>query len=99
MPFAFHIWLLSHLLFLFTACGGGSDSSPVSSTNGDPLTTSGETTPTTSSTTLTSSSKAIHTGQIKDSVTGEGLGNVEVRIGAQTATTDVNGYGSPLLRG
>ncbi len=37
-------------------------------------------------------SNAVQQGQVKDSVTGEGLANVKVSIGSQTATTDTDGF-------
>lgn len=35
---------------------------------------------------------AVHEGQVKDSITGQGLENVEVSIGSYTAKTDTDGF-------
>lgn len=40
----------------------------------------------------TYNTNAVHSGQVKDSLTGKGLGNVKVSIGDSNTTTDVNGY-------
>ena len=62
---------------LLAGCGGGSSA------------TSGTTASTTTPTTL--SAKAIHSGQVKDSSTGDGLANVKVSLGEFTTITDENG--------
>jgi len=71
------IFFIVMLLTLLTGCGGGGASSGNSSIQ------TGET---------VSPSKAVHQGQITDSVTGKPLANVEVSIGSQRATTDANGF-------
>ena len=79
------ILLFAMLVTLLTGCGGGGGSSTASAgTTGTHL----------SQTTGTPvlSSKAVQTGQVKDSETGEGLANVKVSIGSQTATTDTDGF-------
>ena len=87
-----NIFALTTVLFLFTACGGGggSASSSVATTNGDSSATSTGTTATTSTSTPTA--KAVHSGQVKDSSTGNGLANVKVSIGESTTTTDETGF-------
>ncbi len=42
--------------------------------------------------TPTLTTKAIHSGQVKDSSTGNGLANVKVSLGGSTTTTDANGF-------
>ena len=67
---------LAIVLTILTGCGGGG----------------GSTTSTTSTTSAIHSDKAVHSGQVTDSSTGSGLGNVTVSIGDAIATTDGNGY-------
>jgi len=69
--------LILFFITLLTGCGGGS-SSTYTDTSTD---TSSNITP-----------KAIHKGQVKDSLTGKGLKNVNVSIGSHTVTTDLEGY-------
>ena len=108
-----NVFALTSVLFLFTACGGGSGgsaSSSVADVNGDSTTISTATmvstsTPTTSTSTTstpaavsstptatTPAAKAIHSGQVKDSSTGNGLVNVKVSLGESTTRTDENGF-------
>ena len=61
---------------LLAGCGGGSSTGTTAST----------------STTPTVADKAVHSGQVKDSSTGNGLANVKVSLGESTTTTDANGF-------
>ena len=96
-----NVFALTTVLFLFTACGGGggSASSSIATTNsGSVATTNSGSTATSSGTTATTSTtsiptaKAVHSGQVKDSSTGNGLANVKVSLGEATTTTDENGF-------
>ncbi len=93
-----NVFTLAMVLFFFTACGGGggSTSSSVTDVNGDSTTISTGTTASTSTSTSTSTTaptaKAVHSGQVKDSSTGNGLANVKVSLGESTTTTDENGF-------
>jgi hypothetical protein len=49
-------------------------------------------TSTASTSTSTPTAKAVHSGQVKDSSTGNGLANVKVSFGESTTTTDENGF-------
>jgi len=69
---------------LLAGCGGGSGSSS-SATTSTP-------TATTSTPTVTPAAKAVHSGQVKDSSTGNGVANVKVSLGESTTTTDENGF-------
>ena len=80
-----NIFALTTVLFLFTACGGGGGSA--SSTTATTVSNSPSTIETT-----TPTAKAVHSGQVKDSSTGDGLGNVTVSLGESTTTTDENGF-------
>ena len=42
--------------------------------------------------TSTPTAKAVHSGQVKDSATGNGLADVKVSLGESTTTTDENGF-------
>ncbi|WP_415408171.1 carboxypeptidase regulatory-like domain-containing protein [Sulfurovum sp. CS9] len=80
-----NVFALTAVLFLFTACGGGGGSA--SSTTATTVSTSPSTIETT-----TPTAKAVHSGQVKDSSTGDGLANVKVSLGESTTTTDENGF-------
>ena len=69
--------LILSLATLLAGCGGGSSTS----------------TGTTSTSTLTSTptAKAVHSGEVKDSATGNGLADVKVSLGESSTTTDENG--------
>ena len=99
--------LIVSLATLITGCGGGGGSTTASAgTTGSTAltgTTGSYSSPAASSyssptngtliaTTSAPSTKAIQSGQVKDSATGKVLKNVEVSIGSQTATTDTDGY-------
>ncbi len=73
--------LILSLATLLAGCGGGSSS-----------TSAGTTATTSTSSTSIPTKKAIHSGQVKDSSTGNGLVNVKVSIGESTTTTDENGF-------
>ena len=99
-----NLFALTTSLFLLSACGGGGGStdSPVSNTNGgyETILTSeadtdggAETTLTsTSSLTTAQSAKAVHSGQVKNSKTGNGLADVKVTLGESSTTTDADGF-------
>jgi len=70
--------LIISFAILVAGCGGGGG-------------TSAETSASTSAST-TSVAKAVHSGQVKDSSTGNGLENVTVSLGETTTTTDENGF-------
>lgn len=78
---------------ILTGCGGGSTAStPTTST--DSTTAADSASITTASTQVTTAPayKAMQEGEVKDSITGEPVANVEVSIGSQSTTTDSNGY-------
>lgn len=81
------IFLFVMLVTLLTGCGGGGGgaSSIDSSIQAGEIVSAQEVE-------TVFSSKAVHQGQITDSVTGKPLENVEVNIGSYTTTTDANGY-------
>jgi hypothetical protein len=79
------IFFIVMLVTLLTGCGGGGASS------GDLSIQAEETVYAQVGETITTS-KAVHQGQITDSVTGKALANVVVTIGSHTTTTDANGY-------
>ncbi len=80
-----NVFTLATVLFLFTACGGGGGSE--STTTATTVSTSPSTIETT-----TPTAKAVHSGQVKDSATGNGLADVKVSLGESTTTTDENGF-------
>ena len=63
-------------------------------TTAAPTTTAPTTTaPTTTAPTTTApTAKAVHSGQVKDSITGNSLANVNVSLGEATTTTDKDGF-------
>ncbi|WP_415407814.1 carboxypeptidase regulatory-like domain-containing protein [Sulfurovum sp. CS9] len=76
--------LILSLATLLAGCGGGSSTSTGA--------TSTSSTGATSTSTSAPTAKAIHSGQVKDSSTGNGLVNVKVSLGEATTTTDENGF-------
>jgi len=84
------IFIVSFLTLL-TGCGGGGGSSTDSTVTTGATGTTGTNLSQTTEIPV-SSSKAVQMGQVKDSVTGEGLDNVKVSIGSQTAITDTDGF-------
>ena len=89
---------LAIVLTILTGCGGGSTETTTSTertpTSTETTPTSNETTSTSNETTSTSTptSKAVHSGQVKDSSTGNALADVKVSLGKSTTTTDENGF-------
>ncbi len=83
------ILILSLATFL-VGCGGGS--SAVSSRATTSTSTSTATSTATATSTSTATAKAVHSGQVKDSSTGNGLADVKVSLGESTTTTDKNGF-------
>ena len=84
--------LILSLATLLAGCGGGSSSSTVATSTTTPTAATSTTTPTAATSTTTPTAKAIHSGQVKDSSTGNGLANVKVSLGESTTTTDENGF-------
>jgi len=90
-------YFLLIMIFLISGCGGGSTGSATEETSANtvaPTTTAPTTTtPTTSNpVTIKPSNKATHSGQVKDSKTGNGLADVKVSLGDATTITDENGF-------
>ena len=73
--------LILSLATLFVGCGGGSSTG-----------TAGGSSTGTATSTSAPTSKAVHSGQVKDNNTGNGLANVKVSIGESTTSTDENGF-------
>ncbi len=74
------IVLFVMLVTLLTGCGGGGGDSSTQAVGNSSI-----------QVVETVASKAVQQGHITDSLTGKGLANVEVRIGSQTAITDIDG--------
>lgn len=77
------IFLFVTMVTFLTGCGGGGSGDSSTQAVGDTSIQVEE---------IPLISKVMQQGHITDSVTGEALANVEVRIGSQTAITDIDGY-------
>ncbi|PHS35328.1 MAG: hypothetical protein COB07_13210 [Sulfurovum sp.] len=78
------LYLFVMLVTIFTGCGGGGGSTGSSYANINEGSSD--------TSTSTTAAKTVHEGQVKDSLTGNGLADVKVSIGESTATTDENGF-------
>ena len=79
-PKKMKLFILLMLVTLFTGCGGGGGSTGSSYAGSADTSTS------------TAVTKTIQEGQVKDSLTGNGLADVKVSIGNSTTITDANGF-------
>ena len=84
------IFLFVMLVTLLTGCGGGSGDSSTQAVGDSSTQAVVDTSIQVEETLLVS--KVMQQGHITDSVTGEALANVEVRIGSQTVTSDIDGF-------
>jgi len=93
------VLILSFATFV-AGCGGGSSSTSTgTNTSTSTPTVATESTeapiteaPTPPLLTTAPTAKAVHSGQVKDDSTGEGLANVTVSLGESTTTTDAEGF-------
>ncbi len=78
---------------LVAGCGGGSSSTSTgATTTTTPTQVAAQAPTTTAPVATTPSAKAVHSGQVKDSSTGNGLANVKVSLSEFTTITDENGF-------
>ena len=104
IPNTKNVFMLTTLLFFFSGCGGGggtAGSANTTTASGGSLTLSDGTAATPGSTEIpgstvtpdsTTVSKTVQKGQVKDSLTGNGLSDVKVSVGESITTTDTNGF-------